>query len=38
VTYRRNIDPWDESVCAENLKGYGVAPDPKVPVAEKPDF
>jgi hypothetical protein len=38
VTYRRNLDPWDESVCAENLKGYGVSPDPKVPVAETPDF
>ena len=38
VTYRRNIDPWDESVCAENLKGYGVSPDPKVPVAETPGF
>ena len=38
VTYRRNVDPWDESVCAENLKGYGVSPDPKVPVAETPGF
>ena len=38
VTYRRNIDPWGESVCAENLRGYGVAPDPQVPVAEQADF
>jgi hypothetical protein len=38
VTYRRNVDLWAENVCAENLKGYGVAPDPMVPVAEKPDF
>ena len=38
VTYRRNIDPWSELVCAENLRNYGVAPDPMVPVAEKLDF
>jgi len=38
VTYRRNLDPWAETVCAENLKSYGVAPDPQVPVDEKPDF
>jgi hypothetical protein len=38
VTYRRNIDPWDERVCPENLHNYGVAEDPKVPAAETPDF
>ena len=38
VTYLRNIDPWVENVCAENLHNYGVAPDPKLPVAETPDF
>jgi hypothetical protein len=38
VTYRRNIAPWEERVCAENLKNYGVAADPKVPVADRPDF
>ena len=38
VTYRRNIDAWVENVCAENLHNYGVAPDPKVPVADRPDF
>src|SRR5262245_3054970 len=38
VTYRRNIAPWAERPCAENLSNYGVAPDPMVPVAEKPDF
>lgn len=38
VTYLRNIDPWIENVCAENLRNYGVAPDPKVPMAARPDF
>jgi hypothetical protein len=38
VTYRRNVQPWEERVCAENLRNFGVAEDPKVPVAEKPDF
>ena len=38
VTYRRNIDEWVENVCAENLRNYGVAPDPKVPTAEVADF
>jgi hypothetical protein len=38
VTYRRNIEPWQERVCAENMRNYGVAPDPKVPVASKPEF
>jgi len=38
VTYRRNIAAWSERPCAENLNNYGVAPDPKVPVADTPDF
>jgi hypothetical protein len=38
VTYRRNIDLWVENVCAENLHNYGVAEDPDVPVADRPDF
>jgi hypothetical protein len=38
VTYRRNVEPWQERVCAENLRNYGVAEDPKVPVANRPDF
>jgi hypothetical protein len=38
VTYRRNLEPWEERVCAENLHNYGVAKDPKVPVADKLDF
>jgi hypothetical protein len=38
VTYRRSIDTWDERVCAENLHNFGVADDPRVPEADKPDF
>ena len=38
VTFRRTIDPWDERVCAENLRNYGVAADPKVPTSATPDF
>ena len=38
VTYRRNIAPWQERPCAENLHNYGVAPDPQIPVAGKADF
>jgi hypothetical protein len=38
ATYRRNVAPWEERVCAENLRNYGVAADPKVPIADRPDF
>jgi hypothetical protein len=38
VTYRRNVEPWQERVCAENLHNYGVAEDPRIPVADEPDF
>ena len=38
VTYRRNIGPWPERVCAENVHNYGAMADPKLPTAEKPDF
>ena len=38
VTYRRNIVPWEEVVCAESMRNYGVATDPKVPTADRPDF
>jgi hypothetical protein len=38
VTYRRNIQSWNERPCAENLHNYGVADDPKVPMAETTDF
>jgi hypothetical protein len=29
---------WPERVCAENLRNYGIADDPKVPTAETLDF
>jgi len=35
---RRNITPWQERPCAENLHNYGVAPDPQIPVARTVDF
>ena len=38
VTYRRNINEWVEGVCAESMHNYGVAEDPDVPVADRPDF
>jgi hypothetical protein len=38
VIYRRSIDPWEARICAENLHNFGVAEDPKVPVANRPDF
>jgi hypothetical protein len=37
ITYRRNLAPWSEVVCAENLQWYpGTYSD--VPRADKPDF
>jgi len=38
VTYRRNIGPWPERVCAENVHNFGVIDDPKLPTADKLDF
>jgi hypothetical protein len=38
VTFRRNIGPWPERICAENASNYGVIPDPDVPQADTPDF
>lgn len=38
VTYRRNIVPWEEVVCAESMRNYGVAVDPKPPTADTADF
>ena len=37
VTYRRDIGPWPERVCAENVHNFGAADDPKVP-EQNPDF
>jgi hypothetical protein len=38
VTYGRPRTEWGENVCAENPFRYGTTPDPKVPIAVKPDF
>jgi hypothetical protein len=38
VTYRRNIGPWPERVCAENVHNYGAMADPNLPTANRPDF
>jgi hypothetical protein len=38
VTFRRNIGPWPERICAENVNNYGIIPEPDLPSADKPDF
>ena len=38
VTFRRNIGPWPERICAENASNHGLAEDPDLPKAGKPDF
>jgi hypothetical protein len=38
VTYRRPIDDWAESVCAENTREYYAGKDTSIPVAQRPDF
>jgi hypothetical protein len=38
MTYRPQVVPWEESICAENPKKYGTEKDVAVPVADKPDF
>lgn len=37
ITYRPNIGPWDEVVCADNIQWYS-GKDMAVPQTEKPDF
>jgi hypothetical protein len=37
ITYRPNIGPWAEVICAENLQWYS-GMDSAVPHADKPDF
>jgi hypothetical protein len=37
ITYRPNIGPWSEVICAENLQWYS-GKDSEVPRADKPDF
>jgi hypothetical protein len=38
VTYRRLLDDWPESVCAENTREYYANKDTEVPVDDAPDF
>jgi hypothetical protein len=37
ITYRPNIGPWGEVICAENLQWFS-GKDSEVPKADKPDF
>ena len=38
MTYRRALDEWPESVCAENIREYYYNKNSEVPTADKPDF
>jgi hypothetical protein len=38
VTYRKNVGPWPERVCAENLHNFGIIDDPNVPSEKTPAF
>jgi len=38
ITYRPGRDPWQETICAENLHEYYYNKDSEVPTAAKPDF
>jgi hypothetical protein len=38
ITYGRLSTPWEEHACSENPHEYYTNGDPKVPVADKPDF
>ena len=37
ITYRPNIGPWSEVICAENIQWYS-GKDSAVPQADRPDF
>ena len=37
ITYRPNIGPWTEVICAENIQWYS-GKNALVPHADKPDF
>ena len=37
ITYRPNLGPWSEVICAENLQWYP-GKNSEVPQADKPDF
>jgi hypothetical protein len=38
ITYRPNLGPWTELICAENPHEYYAAKDSAIPHADKPDF
>ena len=38
MTYRPQVTPWEESICAENRSKYGTEKDVAVPTASRPDF
>jgi hypothetical protein len=38
VTYRRAGSPWQEQVCAENIREYYAGKDTQIPHADKADF
>jgi hypothetical protein len=38
MTYRRALDEWPESVCAENIREYYYNKNSEVPTAGMPDF
>jgi hypothetical protein len=37
ITYRPNVGPWPEQICAENPRDYNHA-ESRIPTADKPDF
>ena len=38
MTYRPQVTPWEESICAENPNKFGTEKDVGVPTANRPDF
>jgi hypothetical protein len=38
ITYRPNLGPWTELICAENRNEYYARRNSEVPTADKPDF
>jgi hypothetical protein len=38
ITYRRNMGPWTELMCAENPHEYYAGKESEIPRAAKPDF
>ena len=38
MTYRPQVTPWEESICAENPNKFGTEKDAAIPAADRPDF